>query len=148
MLKAILSALLITATPAAAGPDRWSILLGSKHVDAQGYNEVNPGLFATWEREHLHWSVGAYHNSYDRVSVAATAYLPMIEWKGGNAGPFAGLALYPKDGRNQVTHIGGDVIAIGGIQARHRNLFVQITPMDGKPVKALIAFGITWAVKP
>ena len=63
--------LCLFATALEAGPDRFSILRGSKHIGGPGFNEVNPGFFATWEREHSSLRVGAFLNSYRRVSIAA-----------------------------------------------------------------------------
>lgn len=143
---AIAFAALTLAQPASADPDRISLLLGSKHFGSSGYNENNPGLFATWEKENVHLSLGAFHNSFSKPSIAATAYIPMLEWDNGNAGPFVGLAYYPEDGRRHPINI-GDVIPLAGLQARQKNLFIQLTPMDGKPVDALISFGLTLNLK-
>ena len=87
--------LCLFATALEAGPDRFSILLGSKHIGGTGFNEVNPGFFATWEREHSSLSVGAFVNSYERVSISATSYRPLKLWSEGDLGIFGGLALYP-----------------------------------------------------
>ncbi len=57
--------LCLFATALEAGPDRFSILLGSKHIGGTGFNEVNPGFFVTWERERSSLSVGAFMNSYE-----------------------------------------------------------------------------------
>lgn len=139
-------ALVATLAPSclAADPDRVSILLGSHHVGADfDFNEVNPGVFLTWEGENVDWSFGAYENSYSHTSVAATAYLPLIEWDGGEAGPFAGLALYPETGRYQQAHI-GDVIPIGGLQVRHGNAFVQVIPAFGNGADVIVGLGVTF----
>ena len=92
--------LCLFATALEAGPDRFSILLGSKHIGGTGFNEVNPGFFATWERGRSSLSVGAFMNSYERVSIAATSYRPLKLWSEGDFGIFGGLALYPENGRN------------------------------------------------
>lgn len=134
------------ASPSAAGPDRYSILMGSRHIGASGYEEINPGVFATWERDPLHWSIGAYRNSYGRGSIAATAFLPVVKWANGDAGLFAGAALYPIDGRTVAIHF-GDIVPIGGFQARHGNAFIQIMPSDGKPVDAIVSVGFTFSAK-
>lgn len=132
------------ATSLHAGPDRFSVLLGSKHIGGTGFNEFNPGFFATWERERTALSLGIYLNSYERVSIAATSYLPLKQWKTGDAGLFAGLAHYPTDGRNFKTHLGGDVVFIGGAQLRQGHAFVQFTPMNADSADGLISFGLTF----
>ena len=88
--KLVIAAICVAfgATPAAAGPDRFSVLLGSKHIGANGFNEINPGLFATWERGRIGYSLGAYLNSYDRGSIAAVAQLGLIEWQNGSLNAF------------------------------------------------------------
>ncbi len=129
--------------PAAA--DRVSILIGSHHAGAAAqFEQSNPGLFYTWEAAAVDYSLGIYRNSYGRTSIAATASLPIATWNGGQAAIFGGLAHYPQDGRRQALHMGKDVVPIGGLQIRHGNAFLQFTPMDGKPVKALFAFGLTF----
>jgi len=143
LLAAALAA--VWGLPLAAGPDRFSVLLGSKHVDGSGFNEINPGLFLTWEGRRLGYSVGAYLNSYDRGSLAATAHLPLLHWEGGEASAFAGLAWYPQDGQRFRTRISGDIVGIGGLNLRHRHVFVQLLPMSDA-ARALVTFGLTWEI--
>ena len=136
-------------TPAAADPDRLSILLGSAHPgDGGQFDGRNPGLALTWEDRGA-WgfdlSIAAYRNSYGRGSVALTAALPLLEWQDGAASLFAGAAWYPEDGRHFAVHI-GDVVPLAGVQVRHRNLFVQILPGDGRAAEAVIAAGITFQI--
>lgn len=143
-MKSIILALMLAASPAHADPDRISILLGSHHFGTDlPWQQSNPGLFATWEGERLDWSLGAYRNSYDRLSVAATVALPI--WARGQAevSLFAGVALYPKDGRNFAVHL-GDVVPIGGVQLRMGHVFAQVMPGDGQTVKAVVATGLTF----
>ena len=144
-LYAVIGAALC-ATPAAAGPDRFSVLLGSKHLGASGFNEINPGLFATWERGRIGYSLGAYLNSYDRGSLAAVAHLPVFQWNNGGMSAFGGLAWYPKDGHRFETHIGGDIVGIGGVEFRQGNVFMQVLPMVTGGAKGLVTFGLTWDV--
>lgn len=132
------------ATSLQAGPDRFSVLLGSKHIGGTGFNEVNPGLFAIWEHERSALSLGAFYNSHERISIAATSYRPLKRWEDGDAGVFGGVAHYPKNGRDFSTHLGGDVIFIGGIQARYRNAFIQLIPMSANSADGLISFGLTF----
>lgn len=141
--------LLLTAllsNPATAEPDRMSVLLGSQHLGASvNFEQVNPGVFLTWEHRALglDYSVGAYRNSYGRGSVAVLAALPVVKWPKGQVAVFAGLALYPHDGRTFRTHV-GDVVPMGGIQIRQGNTFTQIMPGDGGVADAVISFGITF----
>ena len=137
--------LCLFATALEAGPDRFSILLGSKHIGGTGFNEVNPGFFATWERERSVVSVGAFMNSYERGSIAATSYRPLKLWSEGDFGIVGGWALYPEIGRNFSTHLGEDVVVIGGLQARYRNTFVQLIPMNAESADGLISFGFTFS---
>lgn len=138
--------LCLNATALNAGPDRFSVLLGSHHINGTGFNEVNPGLFATWERERTALSLGVFINSYERVSIAATSYLPLKTWKTGDAGVFAGLAHYPTNGRDFKTHLGGDVVFLGGLQLRQGYGFVQVVPMNADSAEGLISFGLTFDV--
>ena len=121
-------------------------MLGSKHIGANGFNEINPGLFATWERGRIGYSLGAYLNSYDRGSIAAVAQLGLIEWQNGSLNAFGGLAWYPKDGRRFQTHVGGDIVGIGGLEVRHGHVFMQVLPTDTGGASGLVSFGLTWAV--
>lgn len=137
--------------PAAAGPnlfspDRFSVMLGSKHIGAGGFNEVNPGLFASWEQGRIGYSLGAYLNSYDRGSIAAAAHLGLFEWQNGALSAFGGVAWYPKDGHRFQTQIGGDVVGIGGLEVRHGHMFMQFLPTDAGGASGLVTFGLTWTV--
>ena len=134
------------ATPAVAGPDRFSVLLGSKHIDASGFNEINPGLFATWERRRIGYSLGAYLNSYERGSVVAVTQFGLFGWENGSLNAFGGLAWYPKDGHRFRTHIGGDIVGIGGLEVRQGHVFMQVMPTDAGGATGLVTFGLTWAV--
>lgn len=137
--------LALLAAPAAAdmAPDRVSLLLGSHHVDARTeFVERNPGLFLTWDGA-VDVSVGAYRNSYGETSVAAMAALPLVAWDGGEASVFAGVAHYPNDGEKFATHIGSDVVVLGGVQVRHGNLFAQVIPSDGVWADAIVSVGLT-----
>jgi len=84
-------------------------------------------------------------NSYERVSIAATSYRPLKLWSEGDIGIFGGLALYPENGRNFSTHLGEDVVVIGGLQARYRNTFVQLIPINAESADGLISFGFTFS---
>lgn len=144
MKAAAVLAFVFMASSSHAGPDRASILLGSYHAGAPiEFEETNPGIFLTWEKDVLDWSVGVYRNSFGKTSMAVTAALPVATWEDGEASLFAGLALYPGDGRYFAVHA-GDVVPIGGVQVRHHHLFVQVIPSDGKVVDAIFAAGLTF----
>ncbi len=133
---------LLLAPPVAADPDRLSVLLGSQHPGAKrSYEQINPGLFLTWEDRALglDYSVGLFRNSYGRGSVAATAALPVIERGRFQAALFGGLAVYPGNGDNFALHA-GDLVPIAGVQARLGPGFVQVMPGEDM---AVVAFGMT-----
>lgn len=133
------------AHPAAAGPDRLSFLMGSKHIDAQSdFEEINPGLVLTWEPR-LTYSVAAYRNSYGRGSVAFSLGYPVFTRKDMQIEVFGALAYYPIDGRRFAVHW-GDVIPLGGLQARYKNVFMQAIPSDGIEADAIFSFGLTFAL--
>ena len=137
---------ILVALPAAArDPDRLSFLIASRHVDARSaFQEVNPGVILTWEgRPGL--SLAGYYNSYGRLSVAAAVTWPVFERGELQVDLFAGGAWYPRDGRRFAAHL-GDVVPIGGVQARWRNAFVQVIPSDGVETDAIVGFGVTFEV--
>jgi hypothetical protein len=148
MLKRILSiGLLALPISAQADPDRVSILLGSKHFGATGFNEVNTGVFLTWENDRpVHITGGAYRNSYNNLSISLTGYVPIKRWDNGDAGIFAGVATYPEHA-SRFAYSAGPFVPLAGIQARYRNTFFQLMPMDGQPVDALVTFGVTFGLK-
>ena len=129
---------------AMAGPDRVSVLLGSEHFGAtRDFQEFNPGVFLTWEQQTIDYTIGAFYNSYEGVSaLAAVGYdfeiAPEFE-----IGAFLGLAHYPGEG-DQFDVSVGDVVPIGGLQARYRNVFAQFIPADGASVDSLLTFGLTF----
>lgn len=146
-MKIILAAAFLALSgPLFAGPDRASVLIGSRHLGASGFQEKNTGLFLSWEREHFDISAGAYRNSYDKMSIAVTLSKPIATWERGELSVFAGAAHYPHDGRHFAVSV-GDVVPIAGLQLRQGHAFAQIIPMDGKPVKAVVSFGITFGLE-
>jgi hypothetical protein len=147
MIKALLAICTIcAATSADARPDRVSILMGSHHFDAKmDFNEVNPGIFVTWEKARLSYSVGAYENSFGKFSVAALAAFDLVEWQSGELSVFAGIANYPEDGRYFAVHW-DDVVPIGGVQVRQGNVFAQIMPSDGVVTSAILSMGLTFSL--
>jgi hypothetical protein len=141
MIRPAIIAVLL-ASPAAA-QDRISITLGSHHTDTSyQWEEVNPGLFLTWERG-LDYSVGAFRNSFGGPSVAAVAALPVARWQDGQAAIFGGLAYYPGHGEEFLARV-GDVVPMGGIQVRHGNVFMQAMPGKFEPLEMIFAVGLTF----
>jgi hypothetical protein len=128
---------------ATAGPDRISFLLGSNHVNAtRDFQEINPGVFLTWERG-LNYSVGAYYNSYENISpIVSVGY----DWEIAtdfDLGLFGAVAIYPGDG-DEFKYALGDVVPLIGAQARYKNVFIQFIPADGDSLDALFTLGLTF----
>lgn len=142
MIRA-LAFLLFIASPAAA-QDRVSILIGSHHTEDYAWEEVNPGLFLTWEGP-VDLSAGIYRNSFGRPSAALTAALPVIRWQDGGLSLLGGAAYYPGNGDNFAVHA-GDLVPLVGLQARHGNVFAQIMPGKVEPPEVIIAYGLTFAI--
>lgn len=142
-LLALLSCMI--ALPAVASPDRVSVLLGSHHANATlAFEQVNPGLFLTWENRGIFdLSLGAYRNSFGRPSVAVMAALPLWSSDIAQISVFAGAAVDPGNGHQFTVHA-GDVVPIGGLQARVGRVFVQIIPSDGKTTSAILTGGLTF----
>ncbi|MEL6799785.1 MAG: hypothetical protein AAFO80_07895 [Pseudomonadota bacterium] len=135
---------LVTALSAtAAPPDRVSIHLGSRHVNAQEeFEEFNSGLFLSWDRS-FSYTFGAFQNSYGDVSVAATMAFPVLQRPAWRMNFFAGWAYYPDTGRNFRLHH-GDVVPVAGLRVYYRHLFVQFLPGDGQVADAVFSFGLTF----
>lgn len=140
MFKSFIVALALFTAPAYAGPDRVSVTLGSQHIGSTyDFDNRNLGLFLSWGNT----SVGAYHNSFGKTSVAVTQALPLIRKDDAEIGLFVGLSLYPGDGDKFVVHV-GDVVLIGGVQARYKNAFIQVMPGDGANLDAVVTAGLTF----
>lgn len=144
MIRAALITLL-AVSPAAADPDRVSVLLGSSHLGAAGFEGRNPGVFFTWENRGLglDYSTGIYRNSYGRRSVAATAALPVVTWPSGQVAVFGGVAHYPGDGGRFPMHV-GDFVPLAGVQIRQGAVFLQLLPGDGRATDGVISLGVTF----
>lgn len=141
---AALSAVLSLSTMATAAPDRFSLLLGSKHIGASGFEEVNPGVFLTWERQ-FDFSFGLYRNSYGRPAVAGVVAYPLYQRGTFQLAVFGGTALYPVEGRRFRAHL-GDFVPVAGVQVRLGKAFVQVIPSDGRPVQAIVSFGLSFSL--
>lgn len=134
--------LALLAVPAHA--DRVSVMLGSKHIGATGFNEVNPGFFYTFENT-VDLTLGAYYNSYGKGSFSVTVAKSFYENNGLQLQVFGGIATYPNAGRYVRAHL-GNLVPIVGIQAIYGNTYLQLIPGDGKPVAGILAAGLTWKV--
>lgn len=142
-------ALLLAPLPGFAdpvsGPDSLAVLLGSYHVNGSGFEEVNPGLFLTWEDAglggHVDFGVGAFRNSYGGASLSVSAAYPLVRTPDWGVDLFAALAWYPGDG-DQFSHALGDLVPLAGLQARYRNVFVQAIPSAGARVDATLTYGL------
>lgn len=141
MTRAILI-LALVAAPATA-QDSLTVLLGSHHVAAQvEFEERNPGIILTWDRDPLDWSVGVYRNSYGRTTVAGFASLPLIEGEFVSVSAVAGAAHYPEDGRTFLIHA-GDWVPLVGLHVQSGPLSILLMPSDGQATDAVIAAGVT-----
>lgn len=130
---------------AAAGPDRLSVLLGSEHVNAsREFQEFNPGIFLTWERQ-FNYSAGLYYNSYKEISPLVSVGYDWTVARDLDLGAFFAVAVYPGDG-DEFSHAIGDVVPFVGLQARYKNVFAQFIPADGDSLDALFTFGLTFAL--
>ena len=122
-------------------PTSLGLHFGSHHVaPGQRFEETNPGLFLNWERR-LSWSLGLYRNSYGDLSWAAVVGLPIYTAGAFQAEVFGGWAHYPEEGRKFRTGV-GDMIPIGGLRLRYRQIFVNLLPSDGTVTDGIISFGI------
>ncbi|MEE4188548.1 MAG: hypothetical protein V2I76_08905 [Roseobacter sp.] len=140
-----LSLSLLIPAGAGAGPDRFSILLGSEHNGAtREFQEFNPGLFLTWE-ENLNYSIGLYYNSYEEISPLVSVGYDWEVARDFDLGAFFAIAVYPGDG-DEFRYSLGDVVPFVGLQARYRNFFVQFIPADGDALDSLFTFGLTFAL--
>lgn len=144
-------AALAVGPAAAEGPDRVSLLLGSHHIAATTeFEEINPGLFLTWEdafglgRLSVDANAGIFRNSYGETALAVTGAVPFYERGAVEIAGFLGLAHYPEDGRRLRVSIAGDVIFVAGLQARVGPAFVQVIPSDGQETDAILAAGVTF----
>ncbi len=146
----IVASALTIASAAHAGPDRLSFLLGSEHVNAgRSFEEINPGIFLTWSesvwQNRLDLTVGAFRNSYGDGSLVASLAYPIVRKEHWGIDVFGAIAWYPDNGE-QFTHSFEDLVPIGGLQVRYRNVFVQAIPAGGQAVDATLAFGLTFAI--
>lgn len=134
----------LVALPAWAGPDRVALHFGSAHFGTdRDFDEVNPGLFLTWERR-VNLSLGVYRNSYGRLSTAATAGVDLWERGRARLEAFGGVAHYPRDGR-KITGWDHDFVPIVGLRAYYDPVFVSIIPGDGDRMDGLLSFGLSFA---
>jgi hypothetical protein len=137
-------ALCLAATPAAADPDRWYVMLGSHHVNTQAgyqpFEESNPGLFALWKGQRFDTIAGIYRNSFGRMSASVAASKTIIDTHHADLSVFAGAALYPGNGENFLIHA-GDVVPIVGVNIQIDRTLITILPGDGKSHDAVVALG-------
>lgn len=135
---------------ALAGPDSVAILLGTHHVGASGFEEVNPGVFLTWQgaalQGNLDLGFGAFRNSYGNGSVAVTTAYPIVRTPDWGIDVFGALAWYPGDG-DQFALAVGDIVPIAGLQGRYGNVFVQAIPGGGGSVDATLTYGLTFQLE-
>jgi hypothetical protein len=164
----VLSVTALLATPVVAGPDRYSLLLTSKHLgvgdeihayrfedikqtlyvrEKMRFNEFNPGLFLTYEKDGYDLTIGTFYNSYETISLSAFAAVPFYRTEDVSIDLFGGLAWYPSTGLTFPVTLADDVIPLAGLQGRYKNLFVQVIPSDGVAADVIVTAGVTYAVK-
>ena len=80
------------------------------------FQEFNPGVSFTWEDD-LNYSLGAYYNSYEKISVLGAVSYDFPITGDFALGLFAGLSLYPGDG-DRFEYAIGDLVPLIGVQAR------------------------------
>lgn len=134
---------LLSATASVAGPDRVWITLGSAHISDRDFEQVNPGVFLTWEGERLGYTAGAFRNSYGGFSMAATVGVPIIYQDDFEASLFAGVASYPGYA-DRFRFSSGDIVPIAGLSLRYKSLFAQLFPGNGNSVSLTASFGVTF----
>jgi hypothetical protein len=152
-MKAIIAAIALLATPAAADfkPDSVSIPLYVNHANyIYDFNEGlgnNLGVLLTWDvKESVQFTAGAYNNSFSELS--ATAYIEYEPIGNGywSAGIFAGFATYDAETTPipMPSRIGGsDVVAIGGARLEVGNAWLTYTP-SGAEGRNIITSGVTF----
>ncbi len=144
-----------SATAEGVKPDRVYIPLATHHVNLDpadygrtSWNEFNPGLVLTWENRlgSLDYSLGAFKNSYNRVSAIATVAKMWEVGEHAALGGFVGFADYGSDARYFDVTVGdSDVVVIPGFQMNYRNLFGQVivSPQPGG-AGAIFSMGATF----
>ncbi|SFL95548.1 hypothetical protein [Shimia aestuarii] len=145
---------LLIASSAAAeglGPDRIYIPLASHHYNLtppnpgqNSWNEFNPGLVFTWENRFvtLDYSVGAYLNSYEKIS-------PMVSvgkfWDVGKVA-FGGVLSFVDYGSNarhfDVTLGNSNITILPAIQINYKNAFLQVVPAPQFQGESGAVFGV------
>lgn len=130
-------------------PDRMTVSLGSKHFASKyELNEVNPGVFLSWNvSKDKRWKVtgGVYKNSYGKPSAAAFGSYSIYRNRKHDVevSVFGGVAYYPEDGRYQIPGWKHDIIPMGGLEVRYKNIAVQAYPVFSDNVKGMVSIGIT-----
>lgn len=107
-----------------------------RHQIQDGVAEPMPSTF----------DVGAFYNSYEKISLSAFAAVPLYRTEDVSIDLFGDLAWYPGTGLTFPVTSADDVIPTAGLQGRYNNLFVQIIPSDGVAADVIITAGVTYAV--
>jgi hypothetical protein len=132
-----------------AGPDRVAIMLGSEHIGADGFEEVNPGVFLTWTEAAFQGradiTLGGFRNSYGDGSLAVSLAVPLVREQFWGIDAFSALAWYPGNG-DRFEYALGDIVPIIGLQGRLGPTFVQFIPGGGNSIDATISFGLTFGL--
>ena len=156
---AVLFCVFSTIAPAAAGPDRVSLLFGSYHADIQiEVEEINPGVFLEWEMERPQpllrmlspdkgrkpsTVAGVFRNSFGDGALSLAIALPLASQNSLELDALAGAAWYPGNGERVAVAV-GDVVPLVGLRVSYRNAVLLGFPGDGESFDALFAFGVSF----
>ncbi|MEJ6397054.1 hypothetical protein [Yoonia sp. 208BN28-4] len=138
---AIIAIICASLATEAGAQDRVSLLVGSDHIGAGDlpYNEINPGVFVTWQD----LTVGAFENSYSNPSLYAGTEWTLAKHDSLTIAAFAGASLYVTYDRDG-DWSGGRIMPTGGLRATYGNAFIQVSPGDMRNFDALVSFGLTF----
>lgn len=106
-------------------PDGGGLRSQTNSGDARGFQEFNPGVSLTWEKEALDYSIGGFYNSYEDVSVLGLIGYDVEIATKLEVGAFAGLAYYPGGGDRFSMSV-GDMVPLIGLQTTYRSFFAHL----------------------
>ncbi len=132
-------------------PDAVDLIVGSHHIraddervnDGRGFNEVNPGAALVWDswRPGVRYSVGAFENSYEDISVYAYREHDWDVGGGVRIGYGTGISTYP-GGRSPSRLAVGDVVPVGGIHVSYGPVHLTLAPFVNDRTKGVLALRI------
>lgn len=105
--------LFVLCMPAEADGLTVNVHLASKHINAEGFNEVNPGLGIDYNG----WIAGAYKNSFSKRSVYFGKSFAFNDYTGIKAGLVTGY---------------GSISPMTGLYARTKQAEIMLIPPSPK----------------